>query len=132
MSNVIKPRNSLKLKSPVFEFMDNLPSGIGKCKLCSRTGKRSDMTAHFLEDHQGTEEEAKIKMFMDNNKITKKLKEFESIKLKLPERLDTLHEDMINEMEDSWQCKVCGEEFQDKILMGKHVTVHFEEEYKQC
>ena len=49
------------------------------------------MTAHFLDDHPGTEQEVEIKMFEDNKKLNKKLKKVES----LPKQLDT-HEDMIN------------------------------------
>ena len=92
MSKIIKQGkgNPLKLKSPVWQFIKKFPSGIGQCKLCSHTGKRSAMTAHFLDDHPGTEQEVEIKMFEDNKKLNKKLKKVES----LPKQLDT-HEDMI-------------------------------------
>ena len=63
-------------------------------------------------------------MFQDNKQIEWKQKELQSFQLEPPEKLDTLLEDMINEMEDSWQCKVCGEELQDKVIMGKHVNDH--------
>ena len=70
-SKMIKSGNPLKLKSPVWQFIEKLPSGIGKCKLCSHTGKRSAMTVHFIDDHPGTEEEAKIKMF--KGRVQKKM-----------------------------------------------------------
>ena len=127
-SKMINSGNPLKLKSPVWQFIEKLQSGIGKCKLCSHTGKRSDMTAHFLDNHQGTKEEAEIKMFQENKKIEMNKKEFKNF---LGQH-DTLNEDMNSEMEVSWQCKVCGEELQNKIVMEKHVNEHFSEEYQTC
>ena len=86
------------------------------------------MTVHFLDDHPGTEEEAKIRMFQENKKIEMNQKEFQNF----PGQLDALNDDNNGEMEVSWQCKVCGEELQNKIVMEKHVNVHFTEEYKTC
>ena len=64
----------------------------------------------------------------ENKKIEINKNEFQN----LPGQLDTLNEDMNSEMEVNWQCKVCGEELQNKIIMEKHVNVHFTEEYKTC
>ena len=116
-----KNKISRKSTAPVWELMERSDEdrNIAHCNLCGNKltcigGTTTNMVYHVKNKHPDTKEAEMLEL---------KMKEREK-KFAKPQMGDSLLEDMILQVGERWQCKVCAKISSTREHLNKHVRAH--------